>query len=66
MKRIPGFVPINYSIAGKVFFTLGIVCILLRIVDYFSGYIPISKDIWILGFALLLIGAYFIFVVSKE
>jgi len=66
MKYMPGFIPIDFSKSGKILFVLGLACIFLKIVDYLMGWIVISNNVLFFGLALLVIGAYLIFVVPKS
>jgi len=66
-KQPAGFVPVNYKITGKIVLTLGIISLLAKGVDYFTGWFSLSNIPLFFGIACVVIGLYLIYyVVPRE
>lgn len=65
-KYMPGFVPINFKNSGKVISTIGITCLIVRLISFFTGWFSVSNYFVYLGVVLILLSLYLIFVVPVE
>lgn len=66
-KQPAGFVPANYKVTGKIMFALGIISLLAKGVDYFTGRLSLSKIPLFFGMACILIGLYLVYyIVPRE
>lgn len=58
MSQQPGFVPIDFRLAGSVLLGLGILCLAAYAGSQLAGWFPAPSLIGPLGIALTLIGLY--------
>jgi len=65
-KHIPGLVPINFKLAGKSMFLIGVISSAYWLVSYFTVQFTLSNNYIYLGIAMILISLYLIFVVPNE
>jgi hypothetical protein len=66
-KQPAGFVPANFKVTGKVLLFVGIVSILAKGVDYFTGWFSLSNIPLFFGIACIAISLYLIYyVVPRE
>ena len=66
-KQPAGFVPANYSVTGKVLLIVGIISLLAKGVDYFTGWLSLSNIPLFFGCACITISLYLIYyVVPRE
>lgn len=63
---MPGFVPVNYKVAGKIMLFLSVLIFIAKIIELFIGTSYISALILFIAAAFLVIGAYLVFMVPKE
>lgn len=64
-KYMPGFVPVNYNIAGKLMIPLGSICVLAKLIAYITNLFEFPTQLLYAGIALIIIGWYLIFVVPN-
>lgn len=65
MKFPSGFVPVDYQLLGKAFLVLGFIVLLVKGVDYLTGWLALPNLAWGLGVTYILISLYLLFVVPK-
>ncbi|MFC1600457.1 hypothetical protein ACFL25_00020 [Patescibacteria group bacterium] len=65
-KHMTGFAPIDFHLAGRVLFILGVTSTILKGIDYLFGWLNFPNNIFILGLISLFVSIYLIFVVPKE
>jgi len=67
MSKESGFVPANYKLAGNILLFLGIISLLAKGVDYFTGWLSLSNIPLFFGMACVLIGLYLVYyIVPRE
>ncbi len=65
-KPTSGFVPIPFKLAGKVLLPVSLIIIILGASHYLIGLKEIPALILFVGFGLLVISLYLLFLVPKE
>jgi hypothetical protein len=66
-KQPAGFVPANFKVMGNILLIVGIISLLAKGVDYFTGWFSLSNILLFLGIACVLISLYLIYyVVPRE
>lgn len=66
-KQPAGFVPANYKVTGNILLAAGILSLLAKGVDHFTGWFSLSNIPLFFGIACVLIGLYLVYyVVPRE
>ena len=66
-KQPAGFVEANYKVAGITTLIIGIVSLLAKVVDYFTGWFSLSNIPLFFGIVCVLIGLYLVYyIVPRE
>ena len=60
-KQPAGFVPANYKVTGNILFIGGIISLLAKGVDYFTGWFALSNVAFFFGIACVVIGLYLLY-----
>lgn len=63
---MPGFVSANYKQAGKILLACGLVCLIVKLFSYLTGWFSVSNYLACFGTSLMLVGLYLIFILPKE
>ena len=63
---MPGFVPANFNLVGKIIIMISSTLIAIRLVGYFMGLNLVSNVLIFFAVGLMVIGLYLVFVVPKE
>jgi len=67
MSKESGFVAANYKVTGNILLILGIISLLAKGVDYFTGWLSLSNIPLFFGMACVLIGLYLVYyIVPRE
>ena len=66
-KQPAGFVPANYKVTGNILLIVGIVSLLVRGLDYLTGWFSLSNILFFFGTPCILIGLYLVYyIVPRE
>ena len=65
-KQSAGFVEANYKVAGITTLIVGIVSLLAKVVDYFTGWFSLSIIPLYLGIGCILFGLYLIYYAAQQ
>ncbi|HEY5729006.1 MAG TPA: hypothetical protein VIS72_03085 [Anaerolineales bacterium] len=66
-KQPAGFVSANYKVAGRILFFVGIISLLAKGVDYFTGWFSLSNIPLFFGIACIAFSLYLIYyIVPRE
>ena len=66
MSNEPGFVPVNFALAGKILVGVGGTALLLTLIGELTGWFTLSLFVLILAVVLVLVGLYMIFIVASQ
>ena len=66
MKYLPGLVPINFNLAGKILLVISLLGIAVKAIEYFSDWYVMPNFLFYISLGLLVVSLYLIFVVPKE
>ena len=65
-KQPAGFVEANYKVAGITTLIAGIVSLLAKVVDYFTGWFSLSNIPLYFGIICILFSLYLIYYVARQ
>ena len=65
-KQPAGFVEPNYKVAGITTLIVGIVSLLAKVVDYFTGWFSLSSIPLYVGIFSILFGVYLIYYAAQQ
>lgn len=66
MNYPSGFALINFKLAGKIFFVVGILCLLLKLIAFLTDWFYVPFSMIIVGIVFIVISLYLICVVPSE
>jgi hypothetical protein len=66
MKHLPGFVPVNFYLLGKILLMIGIIGLVLVGISKITGWFGLPQDVLPLSLVVIPVSLYLIFVVPKE
>jgi len=66
MSKQPGFVPANYKIAGNILLILGVVSLIVKGVDYLTGWLSLSNIPFFFGVGCILFGLYLVYYITPR
>ena len=66
MNQLPGFVPPNFYLAGKLLLIIGIISLVLVGVSKLTGWFALPQVILPLSLVVIPVSLYLIFVVPRE
>ena len=64
-KHMPGFVPVNFKNSGIILLLIGLLCITIKGISFFTRLFFAPNSVLYFGIAVLVLSLYLIFVVPK-
>ena len=66
MKHLPGFVPVNFYLAGKILLFIGIIGLVLFGISKITGWFVLPQVVLPFSLVTIPVSLYLIFVVPRE
>ena len=66
MNQLPGFVPANFYLAGKLLLIIGIIGLVLVGVSKLTGWFVLPQVVFVICLVAIPVSLYLIFVVPRE
>ena len=66
MNQLPGFVPANFYLAGKLLLIIGVVGLVLVGVSKLTGWFALPQVVFVICLVAIPVSLYLIFVVPRE
>ena len=65
-KQPAGFVPANYKLAGTILLAVGIISLIAKGVDHFTGWFSLANIALYFGVICILVGSYLSYYVAPR
>ncbi|MGD8405297.1 MAG: hypothetical protein PVJ21_16675 [Anaerolineales bacterium] len=66
MNQLPGFVPANFRLAGRLLLIIGMISLVLVGVSKLTGWFALPQIVLVFSLALIPVSLYLIYVVPRE
>lgn len=66
MKHLPGFVPVNFYLLGKILLIIGIIGLVLVGISKITGWFGLPQDVLPFSLVVIPVSLYLIFIVPRE